>query len=109
MRRAHGAFEEPRTRICNRSPIMNVAIVLPARNEQVTIEGTMKEFFRELPDAFFIVVDNNSTDRTAAIAQQTLAETGARGVVVSEPREGKGNAVRRAFLDVDAGIVVLCD
>lgn len=88
---------------------MNIAVVLPAYNEELTIEGTMHGFFQELPDAFFVVVDNNSSDRTAAIAQRALAESGARGVVISEPRQGKGNAVRRAFLEVDADVVVLCD
>lgn len=88
---------------------MNVAVVLPAYNEEVTIVQTIKAFFHELPDAYFVVVDNNSEDRTAALARQTLADIGARGIVISEQRRGKGNAVRRAFLDVEADVFVLCD
>lgn len=34
---------------------------------------------------------------------------GARGGVINEKRPGKGNAVRRAFLDVDADIYILAD
>jgi glycosyltransferase involved in cell wall biosynthesis len=88
---------------------MSVAVVLPAYNEEATIAGTIEAFFRELPDAFIVVVDNKSTDRTALLAQETFAGLGARGAVLTELRQGKGNAVRRAFLDIDADIFVLCD
>src|SRR5215831_7003629 len=88
---------------------MRIAVVLPAYNEEATIAQTIESFFRELPEAFFVVIDNNSKDRTAALARETFASLGARGTVLSELRQGKGNAVRRAFLDVDADVFVLCD
>ncbi|MGC3987902.1 MAG: glycosyltransferase family 2 protein [Pseudorhodoferax sp.] len=69
----------------------------------------MTEFHRELPHAAVWVVNNRSSDRTAQIAAATLAELGCHGGVINELRPGKGNAVRRAFLDVDADIYVLSD
>lgn len=64
---------------------MTVAVVIPALNE----EGTIAEVVRGLRDEavdLVVVVDNGSTDRTAALA------SAAGAVVVSEPRRGYGYA-----------------
>lgn len=86
-----------------------VAVILPAYNEEVTIAETIEEFHRELPNAAIYVIDNNSKDRTQAIADSTLRTLGIEGGVIFEGRQGKGNALRRAFLEVDADIYVLAD
>ena len=86
-----------------------IAVILPAHNEELTIGGTIEAFHNELPEARIVVVNNNSKDATAAIARDTLKRLGAQGVVIDEHREGKGNAVRRAFTDVDADIYVMSD
>lgn len=86
-----------------------IAVILPAYNEELTIANVIRAFRRELPKAFVVVVNNNSSDRTHEFAQQTLDELGGVGIVIDELRQGKGNAVRRAFTDVDADIYVLCD
>ena len=49
------------------------------------------------------VYDNNSKDQTIARA------TEAGAIVRSEPRQGKGNVVRRMFADVEADVYVLVD
>lgn len=84
------------------------AIVLPAYNEEVAIADTIREFHDSCPGAQICVIDNNSRDRTAEIARATLAELGA-GIVLSEPRQGKGFALRRAFQSVDADIYLMAD
>jgi glycosyltransferase involved in cell wall biosynthesis len=60
-------------------------------------------FRKALPSAQIYVFDNNSRDRTAAIAREAGAE------VRSERRQGKGHVVRRMFADVDADVYVLVD
>jgi hypothetical protein len=87
----------------------SVAIILPAFNEEQTIEPTIRAFHASLPEAEIVVVNNNSTDRTADLAKATFRSLGCRAILVDEPRRGKGNAVRRAFHDVDADIYVLAD
>lgn len=87
----------------------SIAIILPAYNEELTIAGTIRSFAVELPSATIIVIDNNSKDKTSEIATQTLQELKRDGMVIHEPRQGKGNAVRRAFLEVDADIYVMSD
>ena len=87
----------------------HIAIILPAYNEAATIAQSIESFSRALPDAEIVVINNNSSDRTAEIAGDTLERLNANGRVLHELRQGKANAVRRAFLSVNADIYVLVD
>jgi len=87
----------------------SIAVVLPAYNEAITLADTLRAFHAALPEAQIWVVDNASTDDTARIARETLAALGAQGGVLSEMRKGKANAVRRAFLDIEADAYLMCD
>jgi glycosyltransferase involved in cell wall biosynthesis len=80
-----------------------IAVLLPCFNEEITVAGVVRGFREALPEAEIYVYDNNSTDATASRA----AEAGA--VVRAEPRQGKGNVVRRMFADIDADIYVMAD
>jgi glycosyltransferase involved in cell wall biosynthesis len=86
-----------------------VVVVLPAYNEASTISATIEAFHRELPESLIIVVNNNSRDDTAERALATFKALGCSGEVIHERRQGKGNAMRRAFLEVDADIYLLAD
>jgi glycosyltransferase involved in cell wall biosynthesis len=88
---------------------VRVAVILPAYNEAQTIGPTIAEFRSALPGAEIWVVNNRSSDDTEDIARATLTRLGCRGGVINEARPGKGNAVRRAFLEVDADVYVLAD
>ena len=87
----------------------SIAIVLPAYNEELTISGVIREFHGVLPEAAIWVVNNRSTDQTESIAKQVIADLGCAGGVIQEHAPGKGNAVRRAFLEIDADIYVMAD
>ena len=80
-----------------------VAVLVPCFNEELTVGKTVAAFREALPSATIYVYDNNSTDRTNDVARAAGA------VVRSEPRQGKGNVVRRMFADIDADIFVLVD
>ena len=82
---------------------VRVAVLLPCYNEEAAIAQTVSEFRAALPDALIYVYDNNSSDRTCAIA----ADTGA--IVRTERMQGKGHVVRRMFADIEADIYVLAD
>lgn len=87
----------------------DIVIILPAYNEELTIAGTIESFYQVMPEARIVVVNNNSTDETVSIALDTLSRLEAHGEVIHEVRQGKGNAVRRAFTDIEADIYVMCD
>jgi len=86
-----------------------VAVILPAHNEEQTISLTIEDFRRHIPEAEIWVINNCSTDSTESEARNTLKRLGSKGGVINEPKLGKGNAVRRAFLEIDAAIYVLAD
>ena len=80
-----------------------VAVLVPCFNEEAAVATVVADFRKALPSARILVYDNNSSDRTAAVAREAGAE------VRSERRQGKGHVVRRMFADVDADIYVLVD
>ncbi|MBC9208709.1 glycosyltransferase [Roseomonas aerophila] len=85
------------------APPPRIAVLIPCHNEEVAIPGVVAAFRAALPTAAIHVCDNNSTDRTCEFA----AAAGA--LVTTEPRQGKGNAVRRLFADIEADAYLLVD
>ncbi|TMJ53564.1 MAG: glycosyltransferase [Alphaproteobacteria bacterium] len=82
---------------------MRIAVLVPCFNEEAAVATVVGDFRKALPSAQIYVYDNNSSDRTAAVAREAGAE------VRSEYRQGKGHVVRRMFADVDADVYVLVD
>lgn len=82
---------------------LEIAILVPCHNEEVTIANVVNDFRGQLPHATIYVYDNNSTDDTSRVA----AEAGA--IVRRETQQGKGHVVRRMFSDIDASVFVLVD
>jgi len=85
------------------NPYPRIAVLIPCYNEAAAIGKVVADFRNALPEATVYVYDNNSTDSTAQIA----AEAGA--VVRYEPRQGKGNVVRRMFREIDADVYLMAD
>lgn len=86
---------------------LDISIVLPCLNEEATVGACVDEAFgiirRAGLDGEVIVVDNGSTDASAAIAD----EHGAK--VVTEPRRGYGRAIRTGFRENRGRVVVMVD
>src|SRR6266511_4102895 len=80
-----------------------IAVLLPCYNEEATIGAVIDNVRAACPDASITVFDNNSTDRSAAIA----AAKNVRVVHVS--KQGKGNVVRAMLKKADAEIYVMLD
>jgi glycosyltransferase involved in cell wall biosynthesis len=82
---------------------LRVAVLIPCFNEEAAVATVIADFRAILPSAEIFVYDNNSSDRTVAVARDAGAQ------VRSERRQGKGHVVRRMFADIDADIYVLVD
>jgi len=80
-----------------------IAITIPCFNEQASIGKVIRDFKKALPEAEIIVFDNDSTDETAKIAQESGA------LVIRERRRGKGNVVRAIFDKIEADYYLLVD
>jgi glycosyltransferase involved in cell wall biosynthesis len=85
------------------SSSLRIAVLVPCFNEEAAIATVIGDFRKALPSAQIYVFDNNSTDRTVAVAGEAGAE------VRRERKQGKGHVVRRMFADVDADVYVLVD
>lgn len=80
-----------------------IAVLIPCYNEEKTVEKVVTDFKRVLPEATIYVYNNNSSDRTAELAQKAGA------VVRNEYMQGKGNVIRRMFREVDAQCYIMTD
>ena len=78
-----------------------ISVVIPCYNEE---EG-IKKLLKDMPDSVdeVVVVDNNSTDNTAAVAKSL------RAVVVKEPVKGYGRAYKRGLSTASGDIIVTMD
>ncbi len=89
----------------------NVGILLPAYNEENNITAVIREAKKFLPGAIIVVVDDGSSDRTAAIAKKEGAH-----VISHTTNKGKGEAlrsglaaIRKSFKGVDYIVVADAD
>src|SRR4249919_1123041 len=83
---------------------MRISIILPAKNEAEGLRQTLPGLRALMPDAEVIVVDDGSTDATAAVA----AEHGAR--VLSSPYAmGNGAAIKRGARAASGDVLVFMD
>ena len=80
-----------------------VAVLIPCYNEKKTNKKVIRDTKSALPDAVIYVYNNNSTDRTAEIAQNAGA------IVRNEYMQGKGNVIRRMFREIEAQCYVMVD
>ena len=78
-----------------------VTVVIPCLNEEEGIRRVLEELPRFVDEV--IVVDNDSTDSTAAIADEMGA------IVVSELHRGYGRAYKKGFSRATGDIIVTLD
>jgi biofilm PGA synthesis N-glycosyltransferase PgaC len=88
-----------------------VTVVTAARDEESAIGPTLERIADLCYDGPLtaILADNNSTDRTVEIAEETARRRGLKLRVVSEPQAGKWRALNRALESVETSIVVTVD
>lgn len=81
---------------------MHLSVVIPAYNEEKSIGQTLKEIGQYLRrqdyDWEILVVDNNSKDSTARVAEKLRAEIGNLHLI-HQPIQGKGYAVTKGMLE----------
>ena len=87
---------------------MLTAVVLPTYNESENIARLLQQLREVLPEAFFLVVDDNSPDGTGVIAEQCALEFGNIEVLHRASKQGLGSAYRQGFVvALDRGVDVI--
>ena len=80
-----------------------VAILIPCYNEELTVAKVVKDAYQAVPNGTVYVYDNNSTDRTAELAEEAGA------VVRKAEKQGKGNVLKKMFEEIDADVYITID
>lgn len=81
-----------------------ISIIVPAYNEEKTIGATLTSLINQTYHNYeIIVVNNNSTDKTATIAKQYVKR------VYTEDKQGYHNAVNFGVTKAKAPIITICD
>jgi glycosyltransferase involved in cell wall biosynthesis len=100
--RSHDAMAHPQ-----------LSIVIPAYNESARIEATLASVMECVEtrhwDAEILVVDDGSTDNTAAIVQKWMARNPHLHLVKNPGNRGKGYSVRNGLLQAAGNIVMFTD
>ncbi|MFA4888564.1 MAG: glycosyltransferase family 2 protein [Candidatus Omnitrophota bacterium] len=91
---------------------MKLSVVIPAHNEQECIESVLIRLSGELEtnkiEYEIVVVNDNSTDKTAEIVA-SLAKINSRiRVINNQPPNGFGRAIRKGLESFSGDIVVIC-
>jgi len=93
-----------------------ISVVLPARNEEATVGVLVRDLVDRWVDAVplvdeLLVVDSNSTDRTAEVARAAGAQVAAAGDVLPchGDRPGKGEALWKSLAATTGDLVVFMD
>ncbi len=93
----------------------SLSVVIPAYNESVRLGDTLRavvDYLREnWPEAELILVDDGSSDHTAALARQTFEDSGRLRTSVISYRSnlGKGRAVRLGLLAARGDVALFSD
>ena len=82
---------------------LEIAVLIPCHNEEMTIEKVVKDFKIFMPSAKIYVCDNASSDKTSIVAKNAGAK------ILFEPNKGKGNVIRRMFSDIEADVFIMVD
>ncbi len=92
---------------------LELSIVIPAYNEELRLPASLQQisdYIRASGRATeVIVVDDGSTDRTAAVSQAFGAELQNLRVISNERNRGKGYSVRHGMLEADGRVVLFTD
>lgn len=91
-----------------------VSIIVPAHNEQYIIENTIRAMDvaagQYAGEVTVLILDNNSTDDTAVIAERALASCrNATGRVMAVPKPGKSHALNAGLDAVKTEFVIRVD
>lgn len=116
MLRTHHHHDFDARQLAARKAGQSVSVCLPARNEADTVGAIVETIRRDLVDEVglvdeVLVVDDHSTDGTAAVAAAAGARVVAAASVLPEYGEGhgKGEAMWKSLFAATGDLVVWCD
>jgi dolichyl-phosphate beta-glucosyltransferase len=91
----------------------DLSIIIPSYNEEARLPETLRRIAEYLPTLGLrtevLVVDDGSTDRTAAVAESFRGKLTGLRVLSNGPNRGKGYSVRHGMLESQGDMVLFTD
>lgn len=91
----------------------DLSIIIPSYNEELRLPSTLERIAQYLPtlglQTEVVIVDDGSTDRTAAVAESFRGKISRLRVISLGTNRGKGYSVRRGMLQASGDIVLFTD
>jgi glycosyltransferase involved in cell wall biosynthesis len=91
----------------------DLSIIIPSYNEEVRLPETLQRIAEYLPTLRMrtevLVVDDGSTDRTAAVAESFHGKLTGLRVLSNSTNRGKGYSVRHGMLEAQGDMVLFTD
>lgn len=94
---------------CNDDLAPCVTVVMPAFNEQVTVEKAVAEVLAQRPVQQVVIVDDASTDGTQAILEDLAGSDTRIHLIRHTVNQGKGAALRTGIANATGNIVIIQD
>ncbi|HPH94734.1 MAG TPA: glycosyltransferase family 2 protein [Anaerolineaceae bacterium] len=89
---------------------MTLSVIVPAYNEEKTIEKVLQALQEKVPQVTeIIVVDDGSRDQTAALVEKAAAADGRIRLIRQPQNQGKTAALRTGFAASTGDIVIVQD
>lgn len=93
--------------------LMKLSIVIPAFNEEKRLPATLADmvtFLKTFPyETEVIIVDDGSTDRTRAVAEEAITKFKNLKILSFYPNHGKGYAVKQGMLVAEGDLILFMD
>ncbi|MAG92070.1 hypothetical protein CMO83_05330 [Candidatus Woesearchaeota archaeon] len=83
---------------------MELTVVVPAYNEESSIRATIKNIKKYVPDAYIIIVDDGSKDKTIETAKKEKVK-----IIVHKANKGYGAALKTGMFAAKTGYVAFLD
>lgn len=80
-----------------------VSVIFPCYNEEKAVFKTIHDFYNTGYVDEIIVIDNNSTDRSAELVMTTEAK------LISEKQQGYGFALQRGLAEAEGDLVIMAE
>jgi dolichyl-phosphate beta-glucosyltransferase len=91
----------------------DLSIIIPSYNEEARLPGTLQRIAEYLPTLKLrtevLVVDDGSTDRTAAVAESFHGKLTGLRLLSNGTNRGKGYSVRHGMLEAQGDMVLFTD
>jgi glycosyltransferase involved in cell wall biosynthesis len=88
---------------------MRISVIVPAYNEEKTIEELIERIFKVIPNSEIIVVDDHSTDSTAEKVELLQRQYRNLKLVEKKGERGKTAALLQGFRSAAGEILVMID